>query len=280
MTGDSEIQREAILAVKLLSWNVNGLRALLKKPEWDWLRGVDAQIVGLQETKAMPDQLPADVACLRGWHCFWDSSTVKKGYSGVAVFSKIEPLAATPELPDARYQGEGRLLHLEFADFHFFNVYFPNGGAAELDENGKPTGKFVRVPYKLGFYDAFFKLALASEQSKPVVVCGDFNIAHRDIDLARPKENANVSGFLPEERAVLDRLAAAGFVDAFRHVHGDEPERYTWWSYQRGARKNNKGWRIDYFFVSSGLAAKISEADILDDVTGSDHCPVSITLDI
>lgn len=267
------------LAVRLLSWNVNGLRALLKKPEWDWLKAVDAQIVGLQETKATPDQLPTEVACLPGWHCYWDSSSVKKGYSGVAAFAKIEPLAVKAELPDARYQGEGRLLHLEFADFHFFNVYFPNGGAPELDENGKPTGKFARVPYKLGFYEAFLKHVLAHGKDKPVVVCGDFNIAHRPIDLARPKENASMSGFLPEERAMLDRLIAAGFVDAFRHVHGDEPERYTWWSYQRAARKNNKGWRIDYFFVSRELAPRLIAADILTDVMGSDHCPISITLD-
>lgn len=268
------------MAVTLLSWNVNGLRALLKKKEWDWLANVDAQIVGLQETKAAPEQLPEEIENLPGWYCYWAASTVKKGYSGVAVFSKIEPLAITQELPDVRFQGEGRLLHLEFADFHYFNVYFPNGGAAELDENGKPTGKFVRIPYKLGFYNVFLKLVREYEQNKPVVICGDFNIAHREIDLARPRENANVSGFLPEERAMLDNLATAGFVDAFRHLHGNVPDRYTWWSYQHSARKNNKGWRIDYFFVSQKLVSKIRRAEILAEVMGSDHCPICITLDV
>lgn len=268
------------MSVKLLSWNVNGLRALLKKPQWDWLGATDAQIVALQETKAAPDQLPPEVAQMSGWHSYWDSSTVKKGYSGVAVFSKNAPLAVTPELPDPRFQGEGRLLHLEYPDFHFFNGYFPNGGAPELDENGKPTGRFVRVPYKLGFFDAFLKLALECGKNKPVVVCGDFNIAHHEIDLARPKENSNVSGFLPEERAILDRFVEAGFVDAFRHCHGDQAEKYTWWSYQRNARKRNVGWRIDYFFVSSKLSSRIKDAEILADITGSDHCPVTLTLDI
>ncbi len=268
------------MPVKLMSWNVNGLRALLKKPEWDWLCASDAQVVALQETKASPDQLPPEVACMPGWSCYWDSSIVKKGYSGVAVFSKINPIAQSAQLPDPRFQGEGRLLHLEYEHFHFFNSYFPNGGAAELDENGKPTGKFLRVPYKLGFFNAFLNLVLECEKSKPVVICGDFNIAHKPVDLARPKENANVSGFLPEERAILDKLAGAGFVDAFRHLNPDAIERYTWWSYQRGARKRNLGWRIDYFFVSAKLADKITDAEILDNVTGSDHCPVTLSLDL
>lgn len=268
------------MPVKLISWNVNGLRALLKKPEWQWLVNADAQILALQETKAAPEQLPEDVACLPGWRCYWDSSTARKGYSGVATFSRIEPMNVKAELPDPRYQGEGRLLHLEFPQFHFFNGYFPNGGQAELDENGKPTGKFLRVPYKLGFFEEFFTLACAAQKTKPVIICGDFNIAHRAIDLCRPKENAKVTGFLPEERAIIDRFLAAGFIDAFRHAHGDAPEKYTWWSYQRGARSRNKGWRIDYFLISQALAPKIISADIHADITGSDHCPVSLALDI
>lgn len=268
------------MAIKLLSWNVNGLRALLKKPQWDWLGATDAQIVALQETKATPEQLPAEVACLPGWHCYWDSSTVKKGYSGVAAFSRTAPLAATPELPAPRFQGEGRLLHLEYERFHFFNGYFPNGGAPELNENGKPTGKFVRVPYKLGFFEEFLKLAIHCDQDKPVVVCGDFNIAHHGIDLANPEANSSASGFLPEERAILDQLVEAGFVDAFRYCHGDKPGQYTWWSYQRNARKRNQGWRIDYFFVSARLAPQILAAEILGEIMGSDHCPVTLTLDI
>lgn len=268
------------MLVKLLSWNVNGLRALLKKPEWNWLVNSDAQIVGLQETKASTNQLPDDVACLPGWHCYWDSSTVKKGYSGVSVFSRLEPQNAIAELPDARFQGEGRLLHLEFPQFHFFNGYFPNGGAAELDENGKPTGKYKRVPYKLGFFDVFLNLAIELEKTKPVIVCGDFNIAHNDIDLARPKENSNVSGFLPEEREVLNRFSKVGFVDSFRSIHGNKPDMYTWWSYQRNARQRNVGWRIDYFFVSRKLAAKIRDAQIHNEIEGSDHCPISLVVEV
>lgn len=268
------------MLVKLLSWNVNGLRALIKKPEWDWLMQTDAQIVGLQETKATPGQLPEEIASLPGWHCYWSSSTVKKGYSGVSVFSRLEPQHVTAELADARFQGEGRLLQLEFPQFYFCNGYFPNGGSAEMDENGKPTGKFKRVPYKLGFFEAFLQTVRELEKVKPVIICGDFNIAHAEIDLARPKENANVSGFLPEERAILDQLTAAGFVDSFRAIHGLAPEMYTWWSYQRNARSRNIGWRIDYFFVSKSLAPKIRDARIHKEIGGSDHCPISLALEV
>lgn len=268
------------MLVKFLSWNVNGLRALLKKPQWDWVVSTDAQIVGIQETKASPEQLPEEIVSLPGWHSYWASSVVKKGYSGVGVFSRIEPVKVSAELPNGEYCGEGRLLHLEFAEFHYFNGYFPNGGMPEITADGKPTGKYKRVPYKLGFFEEFLKLALECEKEKPVVICGDFNIAHQPIDLVHPKENETVSGYLPEERAILDRLVAAGFVDSFRKIHGDEKDRYTWWSYQRQSRKRNLGWRIDYFFVSRGLASRIREADILDEIEGSDHCPVSVTLDL
>lgn len=268
------------MAIKLLSWNVNGLRALIKKPQWDWLKNTDAQIVGLQETKAEPAQLPENVANMPGWHCYWDWSTVKKGYSGVAAFCRHEPESVIAQLPDEAWQGEGRLLHLEFPQFHFFNGYFPNGGAEELDDKGKPTGKFKRVPYKLDFFEAFLKLIRECDKDKPVVICGDFNIAHHPIDLARPKENANVSGFLQEERDVLDRIVAAGFIDTFRAANGQMPDKYTWWSYQRNARSRNVGWRIDYFFISGRLAPAIVAAEIHADVEGSDHCPVSLTLDL
>lgn len=268
------------MLIKLLSWNVNGLRALIKKPQWQWLLDSDAQIIGLQETKAVPTQLPYDVANLPGWHCYWDWSTVKKGYSGVAAFSRLEPQAVTAQLPNEAYQGEGRLLHLEFPRFHYFNGYFPNGGAAELDDKGKPTGKFKRVPYKLGFFEEFLKLIGKCDKDKPVIVCGDLNIAHEPIDLARPRENATATGFLDEEREVLDRFVAAGFVDTFRAIHGQMPDKYTWWSYQRNARPRNIGWRIDYFFVSERLAPMIKAADIHDEVEGSDHCPISLTLDL
>lgn len=268
------------MLIKLVSWNVNGLRALAAKSDWRWFAETDAQIVALQETKAHPEQLKPEVAEPAGWQAHWDSSHVKKGYSGVAVFSKIAPLAVRAELPEPAYQGEGRLLHLEFADFHFFNAYFPNGGAEELDENGRPTGRFRRVPYKMGFFEAFLNYAEKCRATKPIVVCGDFNIAHKAIDLARPKQNVKNTGFLPEERAFLDRFTAMGYVDTFRQVHGDEAGCYSWWSYKTRARAKNIGWRLDYFFVSKELSPAIRDAWIEDQVYGSDHCPVGLALDL
>lgn len=266
--------------LKFVSWNVNGLRALFKKPDWQWLEQSDADIIALQETKAEPGQLPPELTDRPGWQAFWDSSTVKKGYSGVAVYTRPSPDAVTAQLPEPRFQGEGRLLHLEYSQFHFFNGYFPNGGAPETDENGKPTGRYKRVPYKLGFFDEFLRLAVACQAAKPVIVCGDFNIAHKPLDVYKPEERGHTSGFLPEERSWLDKFLACGFVDSFRYLHGDQPDQYTWWSYQGFARKKNQGWRIDYFFVSQSLAPAIREARIFADVHGSDHCPVGLTLDI
>lgn len=268
------------MLVNLISWNVNGLRALLKKSEWDWLMNGDAEIVAIQETKATPEQLPEEIIGLPGWQAYWDSSTVRKGYSGVGVFTKTTPDAVTAELPDARYQGEGRLLHLEYSGFHLFNGYFPNGGAPETDENGAPTGKYKRVPYKLGFFEEFLELALKCKESKPVIICGDFNIAHEDIDVFKPQLHRGVSGFLQEERAWMDKFIKAGFIDTFRYCNGQVPDQYTWWSYQGFARKKNQGWRLDYFFVSADLAPKIRSARIFREIKGSDHCPVGLEIDI
>jgi len=268
------------MRIKLVSWNVNGLRAVSAKPEWRWFTESDAHIVGLQETKAMPEQLAADVAGPAGWDAHWSSSVVKKGYSGVAVFSRLRALRVCAELPAPQWQGEGRLLHLEFPQFHYFNGYFPNGGAEELDENGKPTGRFKRVPYKMGFFEAFLAHAETCRKEKPVVVCGDFNIAHKAIDLARPKQNEKNTGFLPEERAFLDRFTDMGYVDTFRHIHGDREGQYSWWSYKTRARARNIGWRIDYFFVSQELLPAVTDAWIESDVHGSDHCPVGLALEI
>ena len=209
------------MSIRLVSWNVNGLRAVSAKPEWRWFAENTCDVIGLQETKAMPEQLKPEVANPEGWEAHWASSVVKKGYSGVAVFSRIKPLAVRCELPQPEWQGEGRILHLEFEKFHFFNGYFPNGGAEELDENGKPIpGRFKRVPYKMGFFDAFTAYAEECRKSKPIVVCGDFNIAHKAIDLARPKQNEKNTGFLPEERAFLDRFTAGGMI-----VAGRNPDR-------------------------------------------------------
>lgn len=255
--------------LRLLSWNVNGLRAVSAKPEWRWFHETKAGIVALQETKAMPEQLGPDLRAPEGRHAFWSSSVVKKGYSGVAVFSAPAPLRCTEELPQPEFRGEGRLLHLEYPAFHFFNVYFPNGG----DEN-------KRVPYKLAFYDAFLEYAQDMRRSKPIVVCGDFNTAHKEIDLARPKQNETTTGFLPEERAWLDAFTAAGYVDTFRLIHGDALGAYTWWSYRMGARPRNVGWRIDYFFISEELVPAVRNAWIESDVYGSDHCPVGLELEV
>ena len=202
--------------IRLVSWNVNGFRALSGKPDWDWFASTDADAVALQETKAEPAQIAEEHRSPEGWNAEWLAAQVKKGYSGVAVFSRqkaaLEPLAVHRELPDPRYQGEGRLLHIEYPAFHFFNVYFPNG-----------TKDDGRLAYKMGYYDAFLAHAEELRRTKPIVVCGDFNTAHRPIDLARPKANEENSGFLPIERAWVDRFIAAGYVDTFRHIHGDEP---------------------------------------------------------
>lgn len=260
---------ERSMKIKLCSWNVNGFRAVSAKPDWQWFADSDAQIIGLQETKAQPDQLTEAQRNPAGWNAWWHSATVKKGYSGVAVFSKLPHLAVHSDLPDGAWQGEGRLLHVEYEHFHFFNVYFPNG------QNGD-----ARLAYKLGFYAAFLQHAEALRKHKPIVVCGDFNTAHRPIDLARPKENETVSGFLPIERQWMDGFVAAGYVDTFRHVHGDAPDTYSWWSYKTRARERNVGWRIDYFFVSEELRPAIRDAWIDTGVHGSDHCPVGLELEV
>lgn len=255
--------------MKLYSWNVNGFRAVCKKPDWSWFKKTDADVVALQETKASPDQIPEQEREPQGYQSYWLGSTVKKGYSGVAVYSKSTPLTISEELPDPKWQGEGRLLHLEYPDFHFFNVYFPNG---QMNDQ--------RLEYKLGYYDAFLELAEEMRKSKPIVVCGDFNTAHHPIDLARPKQNEETSGFLPIERAWLDKFVEHGYLDTFRLVHGDEPDQYSWWSFRMRARERNVGWRIDYFFVSDELKNKVKDAWIESTVLGSDHCPVGLELDL
>lgn len=255
--------------MKLYSWNVNGIRAVCAKPEWDWFRNLGGGcIVGLQETKASKEQVELIHQEPEGYNAYWLLGQ-RKGYSGVAVFSTYAPLAVTYELPQAQYQGEGRLIHLEYPDFHYMNVYFPNG--QQGDE---------RLAYKLGYYDAWLEYAQELRKQKPIVVCGDFNTAHKPIDIARPKENEKISGFLPIERAWLDKLVAHGYVDTLRLVQGDRPDLYTWWSFRMNARARNVGWRIDYFFVSEELKPKVKDAWIEPEIMGSDHCPIGLELDI
>ena len=260
--------------MRFSSWNVNGFRAVSAKPDWAWFAASESDVIGLQETKVSPEQLTSGQREPEGWHAFWASSTVKKGYSGVAVFSRRRPLAVEAELPDPDFQGEGRVLHLEFPELHFFNIYFPTGG----EEVSK--GVFRRVPYKMGFFNAFFDYAEQLRADKPIVVCGDFNISHRAIDLARPRENELNTGFLPEERAWMDGFVQAGYVDTFRLVHGEQAGAYSWWSYKTRARERNIGWRLDYFFVSEELKDHVRDAWIEDGVCGSDHCPVGLALDV
>ncbi len=254
--------------MKLYSWNVNGFRAVIQKPEWGaWFKNCGAELIGLQETKAEPEQIPDAHCAPGGLHAYWSASTVKRGYSGVAVFAKHAPLTVSDELPGMH--GEGRLLHLEYPAFHFCNVYFPNGQMSE-----------ERLTYKLRFYDVFLDFAQKLRQAKPIVVCGDFNTAHTPIDLARPKANEETSGFLPIERAWLDKFVAAGYVDTFRLVNGDIKDAYSWWSFRQRARAKNVGWRIDYFFVSEELRSAVRNAWIEPHIQGSDHCPIGLELEI
>ncbi len=265
--------------MKLASWNVNGIRAVMKKDDWQWFENSNYDIIGLQEIKAEKDQIDSKLHAPLGYNAYFCSSIVKKGYSGVAVFSKETPLNVVYELPVEEFKGEGRILHLEFEKFHYINGYFPNGGEPLPDENGKFMGDHKRLPYKMAFFDAFYNYAETLIKNKPLVVCGDFNIAHKAIDLARPKTNTKSTGFLPVERAFLDKFTEAGYIDTFRKIHGDIEEKYTWWSYKSGARPKNVGWRIDYFFTSKNLEANIKDAWIENEVYGSDHCPVGLELE-
>jgi len=250
-----------------ISWNVNGIRAVEKKAALKWIDEAEVDFLGLQEIKAEADQIPESIF-ERDYKFQSINSSSNKGQSGVALYTDIKGSAMCCEHVDIL--DEGRINEYHFGDIAYFNVYFPNGQRNE-----------ERLAYKLAFYDRF--LAHINElrsQGRSIVVCGDVNTAHRPIDLARPKANEDTSGFLPVERAWMDRLIENGYIDTFRHVHGDIEERYSWWSYRAGARSRNVGWRIDYFFVSDDLKGKIVDADILDDVMGSDHCPVKLVLDI
>ncbi len=258
----------------LKSWNLNGMRAATQKEGWTEFLSRPADILAFQETKAEPAQLAPELVHPQTWVTAYSSSTVKKGYSGVGVWSKTAPLAVTSELPEAEFQGEGRLLHMEYENFHFLNGYFPNGGA-EVEK-----GVFARLPYKMGYFDAFLRYAKKLEQTKPLIICGDFNIAHKPIDLARPKDNTLCTGFLQIERDWLSAFIAEGFIDTFRLVHGEKEGAYSWWSYKTKAREKNIGWRIDYFFVSASLQEQVQDAWIETDIYGSDHCPVALKIQI
>ena len=252
--------------MKLISWNVNGVRAVVKKGFLDWLDQAQPDILCLQETKAHVDQLAAEILTDHGYHTFWHSGE-RRGYSGVATFCKEEPLYVQEGLGIERYDAEGRVLVTEHENFLLYNIYFPNG---QKDNE--------RLQYKLDFYDDLLPIINEQvESGNNVVVTGDWNTAHHSIDLARPKQNVNTSGFMPIEREKLDMYVENGWIDTFRLFH-PEGDRYSWWTYRFGARERNVGWRIDYFFVNEGFVDNVEDADIHDEVMGSDHCPVSLEL--
>ncbi|MCB9507675.1 MAG: exodeoxyribonuclease III [Myxococcales bacterium] len=252
------------------SWNVNGLRAAATKGFPEWLAGTSADVVCLQEVRALPSQLPESLVNPPGWHARF-APAERKGYSGVATLSRRAPEVATVGLGIPDFDVEGRLLTTRHGALTVVNGYFPNGNGKERDNS--------RIPYKLDFYRAVFDaLAPAFERGEPIVVVGDFNTAHRPIDLARPKTNEQTSGFTAEEREELDRWLRAGWVDSFRTLCA-EPDRYTWWSARFGVREKNVGWRIDYALLSPGAARHLVDATIEASVLGSDHCPITVTLD-
>ena len=252
--------------MRLLSWNVNGIRAVEKKGFCRWLLTESPDILCVQETKAHPQQLGENLVKPNGYRTYW-SAAERKGYSGVAVFSKKEPKAVQEGLGIREFDTEGRALILDYGEFVLFNMYYPNGGRGNL-----------RVPFKLEFYKAFLDLSeKLRKKGKKLVICGDVNTAHTQIDLARPKENEKNTGFLPEERAWVSKFIEAGYVDTFRHFTKG-PGHYTWWDYKTKARERDIGWRIDYFFVTPDLLPRLKNAFILKNVMGSDHCPVGIEL--
>ncbi len=251
--------------MRIISWNVNGIRAAEKKDFFKWMQDEAPDVCCLQETKANPEQLTKKFLEQEGYKAFFESAE-KKGYSGVAVYSKIKPKCVYT-LGDKRFDSEGRSIFLEFDDFTLINCYFPNS-----QNEGK------RLPYKIAFCSTLKKkLEELVASGKNIVLCGDYNIAHKEIDLARPKQNEKNPGFLPEERAWMTKFLEAGFVDVFREFN-KEPDNYTWWSYRANARANNVGWRIDYFCVNSGFLKRVKSATILSDVMESDHCPIDINL--
>lgn len=252
--------------MKLYSWNVNGIRAAEKKGLVDWIKSEQPDVLGIQELKATEDQLPDTLKQIDGYHAFFNPAE-RKGYSGTAVYYKEAPLDIHTGLSDGRFNHEGRTIVMEYPDFTLYNIYFPNGGQGD-----------DRLQFKMDFYDCFQKdvNALVAE-GKRVIVCGDVNTAHTEIDLKNPKSNAKRSGFLPIEREWVTQFLNDGYIDTYRYFHPDQIE-YSWWSYRFNARANNAGWRIDYFFASDNAKDLLEDAAIHTDVMGSDHCPISLTL--
>jgi len=251
--------------MKMVSWNVNGLRAVMGKGFPEIFRSLDADLFSLQETKLQEGQI--DWAP-EGYRAFWNYA-VKKGYSGTAVFSRREPLSVTYGIGLEEFDGEGRVITLEFPEFYYITVYTPNS------QDG-----LARLPWRMAWEDAFLAYLKKLDQKKPVIFCGDLNVAHKEIDLKNPKTNTKNAGFTPQEREKMTVLLSSGFTDTFRFFYPDLADAYSWWSYRFHAREKNVGWRIDYFIVSDRLQPRLTGAAIHTEIFGSDHCPVELTLDL
>lgn len=255
--------------MKLISWNVNGLRAVINKGFKDFFKEIDADIFSIQETKMQESQLDENILQIfEGYNAYWNSAE-KKGYSGTAIFTKQKPLNVTYGIGKEEHDKEGRVITVEFEKFYMVNIYTPNS-KRELE----------RLDYRQIWEDEIREYLLDLNANKPVVMCGDLNVAHNEIDLKNPKTNRKNAGFTDEERAKMTELLNAGFVDTFRYKYPEVEGKYSWWSYMFHAREKNAGWRIDYFIISENLKDKIEDAKILDDIYGSDHCPVELDLNI
>lgn len=252
--------------MKIISWNVNGIRAVAQKGFVDWVLSQQPDILCIQETKAHPSQLVENLLNIEGYTSYW-SFAQKKGYSGVATYSKQKPISVKSGFDIEKFDSEGRVLITEYEEFTLFNIYFPNGQMSD-----------ERLNYKLEFYNELLEYCdKLKSLGRKLIICGDYNTAHKEIDIKNAKANEKYSGFLPIERQWIDKLISHGYVDIFRALHPDEV-KYSWWSYRFNAREKNVGWRIDYFFTSDDLFPKVLRADILNEVIGSDHCPVALYL--
>jgi exodeoxyribonuclease-3 len=254
--------------MKLISWNINGIRAAYKKGLYDWMIEEKPDILCLQEIKALPDQIPDSLNNIPGYHVIVNSAECK-GYSGVLTFTKQKPMKIITRFDIEKFDIEGRIIITEFSSFILFNIYFPNGKKNK-----------ERLEYKLDFYNTFLEYVdNIKNEGKNIIVCGDFNTAHKKIDLSRPKQNEKVSGFLPIERSWIDKFIEHGYTDTFRFFN-KEPNHYTWWDQKTRSRERNIGWRIDYFFMNNEFIPFLTSSYILSDIMGSDHCPIGINIDI
>jgi exodeoxyribonuclease-3 len=267
-TNIKEETRPSPFAMRILSWNVNGIRAATRKGFANWLKEDDPDILCIQEIKAMPEQVDEEILKPEGYHAIWNPAE-RKGYSGTLIYSKTKPTSTAKGIGIERFDVEGRVVQADYPEFTLLNVYFPNGRARE-----------ERLQYKMEFYDAFLEhIDTLVRSGRNVIFCGDVNTAHNPIDLAHPKRNEKISGFLRIERDWLDKVLQHGYVDTFRNFHPDKV-KYSWWDYRNAARERNMGWRLDYFIANAAFLPRVRKAFIMNEVMGSDHCPVGIEVDV